>query len=84
MHGYVVVKHTRRPSGSVYPVLHRLASYGWLSSQWEEDWRPILTRAPRRLYALTDDGARLAGQLLAERRPHGKEKAADGRPAVTD
>jgi PadR family transcriptional regulator, regulatory protein PadR len=49
-------------SGTVYPILHRLAADGWLSAH-QEDIDPAVERRPaRRLYAITG-----VGQVNAER-----------------
>lgn len=56
--GLQIAKKARRPTGSVYPILARLESAGWVESTWEEeDGR---RGARRRLYKLTPDGAQAA------------------------
>ena len=72
-HGYDLGKQTGLASGTLYPILMRLAERGLLSSRWEEPERP--GRPPRHAYRLTTDGAELARSRLAEadaagRRPH--------------
>ena len=56
--GLKIIKASGRPAGSVYPILERLESSGWVSSIWEaDDSRP---GPRRRYYELTDDGATAA------------------------
>ena len=56
--GMLVIKRTGRPAGSVYPILERLESAGWVTSLWEADNERNGPR--RRLYELTSDGAEAA------------------------
>ena len=61
--GLKIIKSSGRPAGSVYPILERLESHGWVSSMWEaDDSRP---GPRRRYYALTDDGATAARAAIA-------------------
>jgi len=61
--GLLVIKTSGRPAGSVYPILERLESNGWVSSSWEaDDSRP---GPRRRYYELTDDGATAARAAIA-------------------
>jgi predicted transcriptional regulator len=56
--GLALIKKSGRPAGSVYPILERLETAGWVSSQWEQD---VARSGPRRrYYQLTDDGASAA------------------------
>lgn len=60
-HGYALMQETGLKSGSLYPLLIRLADDGFLDSAWEE------VRAdarPRRLYRLTPSGRSLAHNRL--------------------
>lgn len=61
--GLAIVTSTGRPSGTVYPILARLETAGWLRSEWE-DAAPS-DRPRRRYYSLTDDGRTEAHALLA-------------------
>lgn len=76
-YGYDLAKTTSLASGTLYPILARLAARGYLDRQWEAD--PDPGRPPRHLYRLTPDGlefARAAHQQAAQadadrRRPPG-------------
>jgi DNA-binding PadR family transcriptional regulator len=46
--------------GTLYPLLRRLESQGWLASEWRTDDGP-----PRRYYTLSPDGARHYRSLSA-------------------
>jgi DNA-binding PadR family transcriptional regulator len=60
-HGYDLCRETGLESGSMYPILMRLADRGLLETAWEKD--PPPGRPPRHLYRLTGDGAKLAREL---------------------
>ena len=48
----------RLKSGSLYPILQKLETVGWLTSRWEhEDHARSRGRPPRRYYRLTATGA---------------------------
>lgn len=36
-HGFAIAKETKRPTGSVYPILARLERFGWVESYWESE-----------------------------------------------
>ncbi len=57
-HGYDLSKRTGLPSGTLYPILIRLADRGLLHSRWEPAPQP--GRPPRHTYRLTADGLRAA------------------------
>jgi DNA-binding PadR family transcriptional regulator len=75
-YGLDLMKLTGQPSGTLYPVLHRLQAAGWLAAHWEEIDPVAAGRPARRYYLLTPDGVRAARQALAELRA----LAPDGRP----
>lgn len=77
--GLVVIKHTGRLPGTVYPVLERLERLGWLTSSWEDDADRAGPR--RRLYEFTAEGRPAAEALLAERAARRDAASAPGRPA---
>lgn len=51
-------------SGTLYPILLRLESAGWLNSKWEKVDPSEVRRPRRRLYRLTGEGQRRATQVL--------------------
>jgi DNA-binding PadR family transcriptional regulator len=53
-HGYELLIETGVKSGSLYPMLMRLAERGLLEATWERD-SPV-GRPPRHLYRLTSQG----------------------------
>jgi PadR family transcriptional regulator len=53
-HGYDLARATGLKSGSLYPILARLADQGLLEAQWEQVI--VLGRPPRHLYRLTPTG----------------------------
>ncbi|WP_241985740.1 helix-turn-helix transcriptional regulator [Cryobacterium sp. TmT3-12] len=61
--GLKIVKVTRRPAGSVYPILERLERLGWTTSQWDEDNDRAGPR--RRLYLLSDEARASALTVVA-------------------
>lgn len=62
--GLRVVKEAGRKAGTVYPILQRLESLGWIQSSWESD---TTRRGPRRrFYEVTQAGA-AQGQILIAR-----------------
>ena len=68
LHGWAIMKATKRAGPTIYGVLDRLEDAGWITGQWED--QPPNTSTPRRrLYRLTPDGAVAARDLLASRRP---------------
>src|SRR5262249_60539416 len=62
-HGYGIAKDTRLKSGSLYPILIRLADCGLVEARWEEG-RPA-GRPPRHLYRLTPEGLASARAAVA-------------------
>ena len=61
-HGYDLSKQTDLQSGTLYPILMRLAEQGLL----EEGWEPSTTpgRPPRHTYRLTATGVATARDLI--------------------
>jgi DNA-binding PadR family transcriptional regulator len=63
LHGYGIARDTGLKSGSLYPILIRLAERGLVEARWE-DGQP--TGRPRRhLYRLTSEGLASAKAALA-------------------
>ncbi|HXN25183.1 MAG TPA: helix-turn-helix transcriptional regulator [Candidatus Dormibacteraeota bacterium] len=60
-HGYAVAQQTRLQSGTLYPMLMRLAKLKWLETRWEE---PSEVGRPRHLYRLTSEGREWAREEL--------------------
>ncbi len=61
--GLAVIKQSGRPAGSVYPILERLETSGWVTSSWEHD--DERTGPRRRFYELTAEGATAARSAIA-------------------
>jgi PadR family transcriptional regulator PadR len=76
-HGYLLAKQTGLASGTLYPILIRLADRHLIEARWEDE-QPA-GRPRRHLYRLTADGlaaartalnqAALAEEAAARRRP---------------
>jgi PadR family transcriptional regulator PadR len=73
-HGYLIAKQTGLASGTLYPILIRLAERRLIDARWEDD-QPA-GRPRRHLYRLTADGLVIARVALAE-------AAAKRRPAAS-
>jgi PadR family transcriptional regulator, regulatory protein PadR len=68
LHGWAMMKATKRSGPTVYGVLDRLEDAGWISGRWEDE-NPEPGKPRRRLYRLTPTGASSAQEVLTERRP---------------
>jgi PadR family transcriptional regulator PadR len=66
-HGYDIAKETGLKSGTLYPILIRLADRGLVESCWESE-QPA-GRPRRHLYRLTAEGLAAAAQASAARTP---------------
>ena len=77
-HGYDLARETGLKSGTLYPILIRLADRGLMEACWEEG-RPA-GRPPRHLYRLSSDGLARAQAALAAAPPAASRPAA--RPAA--
>jgi PadR family transcriptional regulator, regulatory protein PadR len=62
-HGYDLASETGLKSGSLYPILVRLADRELVDARWEEE-QPA-GRPRRHLYRLTDDGMAAVSAALA-------------------
>ncbi|WFE41605.1 PadR family transcriptional regulator [Micromonospora sp. WMMD998] len=76
-YGLDLMRLTGLPSGTLYPVLHRLQAADWLAADWEAVDPVAAGRPARRYYRLTGEGTRSARLALAEvraltpaQRPH--------------
>lgn len=63
-YGYALSQRTGLKSGTLYPILVRLAEQGWLDTKWSEPDAP--GRPPRHTYRLTAEGAKSARERIAE------------------
>jgi DNA-binding PadR family transcriptional regulator len=63
-YGYAISQQSGLQSGTLYPILVRLADQGWLETRWIESEQP--GRPSRHTYRLTGEGAKSARQKLAE------------------
>ncbi len=79
--GYVLAQRAGVFSGTLYPLLRRLESEGWLAAGWEDPATITDGRPPRRYYTLTPTGRSELGALAAlalstptpsPRRSHGR------------
>ncbi len=68
LHGWAIMKATKRSGPTVYGVLDRLEDIRWISGRWEEE-NPEPGKPRRRLYRLTPTGVIGAREILRERRP---------------
>lgn len=68
LHGWAIMRATKRSGPTVYGVLDRLEDTGWISGRWEDD-NPEPGKPRRRLYSITPTGIAGARDLLRERRP---------------
>jgi PadR family transcriptional regulator PadR len=62
-YGYEISQRTGLKSGTLYPILIRLAEQGWLETRWaapEREGRPA-----RHTYRLTAEGSRAAAATVA-------------------
>lgn len=56
VYGTELIVATGLESGTLYPILHRLESAGWVSSRWEKPSQATSGRQRRRYYRLTKSG----------------------------
>jgi PadR family transcriptional regulator, regulatory protein PadR len=63
-HGYALARQTGLKSGTLYPILIRLADRGLVEACWQEE--PAPGRPRRHLYRLTADGLATAATAVAE------------------
>ncbi|MER7280579.1 PadR family transcriptional regulator [Dactylosporangium sp. NPDC000244] len=64
-YGYDLASEVHLKSGSLYPILVRLADRGLLETSWEPG---VGSRPPRHLYRLTGAGREFVAVLTAEQR----------------
>jgi PadR family transcriptional regulator PadR len=72
-YGFELMQQAGLASGTLYPILARLESAGWIVGQLESIDPVQVGRPPRRFYTLTGEGAQSAhrelARLSAELRP---------------
>lgn len=68
LHGWAIMKATKRSGPTVYGVLDRLEDTGWIDGWWEDE-NPEPGKPRRRFYAITPTGVIGAREILRERRP---------------
>ncbi len=80
-HGYALAKQTGLKSGTLYPILVRLAGLGLVEACWQDEPQP--GRPRRHLYRLTADGlAAAAGAGVAEHAARAERRPPLARPGV--
>ncbi|HEX8413257.1 MAG TPA: PadR family transcriptional regulator [Sphingomicrobium sp.] len=62
-YGYDLMQETGLKSGTLYPLLMRLADHGLLETEWRPPVAPA--RTPRHMFRLTGEGKSTAHALLA-------------------
>jgi PadR family transcriptional regulator, regulatory protein PadR len=73
-HGYALARHTGLKSGTLYPILIRLADQGLVEACWQDE--PVPGRPRRHLYRLTAAGLASATAALASAAERATEQAA--------
>jgi PadR family transcriptional regulator PadR len=64
-YGLDLMRATRQPSGTLYPILTRLQDAGWVVAEWEDIDPATEGRPARRYYRLTPDGLATARTEVA-------------------
>jgi PadR family transcriptional regulator PadR len=80
LHGYLVAKQPGLASGTLYPILIRLADRGLIEAQWEDE-QPA-GRPRRHLYRLTSDGLVAARTAVAQATPTRQPASGRTRPRL--
>ena len=75
-HGYALARQTGLKSGTLYPILIRLADRGLVEACWQDE--PAPGRPRRHLYRLTSAGLASATGALASAAEWAAEQAAAG------
>jgi PadR family transcriptional regulator PadR len=78
-YGYDLSRETSLASGTLYPILMRLAAQQLLDTGWEASDEP--GRPPRHTYRLTTDGIALAKARVAAAAPQSSARPARARTA---
>ena len=64
--GADIMKATKLPSGTVYPMLSRMETAGWVRAEWEDVDPSEAGRPRRRFYFLTGAGQRAANTAFIQ------------------
>jgi PadR family transcriptional regulator, regulatory protein PadR len=65
-YGLEISRTSGLPTGSIYPILTRLETAGWITSAWEEINESEAGRRRRRYYRLTSDGTQQAQEAVLD------------------
>jgi len=65
-YGLEISRESGLPTGSIYPILTRLETAGWVTSAWENIDESKQGRRRRRYYRLTAEGAKSAQDEVAK------------------
>lgn len=79
LHGWAIMRATKRSGPTVYGVLDRLEDMSWVTGEWETQ-NPDPSKPRRRFYRLTPTGHIGAVELLRERRPAALRRCAAPKP----
>ncbi|WP_228539359.1 PadR family transcriptional regulator [Nocardia sp. XZ_19_385] len=87
-YGLAISERTRLPTGSIYPIMTRLETAGWVTSAWEDIDESAEGRRKRRYYQLTQEGASAAHSEISKMRqrlaPVEEKTRPDWRPAAPE
>src|SRR5436309_365796 len=73
-YGLEMAKAAKLPGGTIYPILARLETAGWVTGEWEDIDPATEGRRPRRYYRLTRLGTLSAQEELEELLPNRANK----------
>jgi PadR family transcriptional regulator, regulatory protein PadR len=74
-YGYDISRNTGMKSGTLYPILMRLAERKLLDTRWET---PDPGKPPRHMYRFTPEGLRFARENAPDRSAHSARRVALG------
>ena len=77
VHGWAIMRATKRSGPTIYGVLDRLEDMGWIEGRWETE-NPEPGKPRRRFYRLTPTGRTKARSLLEDRRPTALQPSPNG------
>ena|ERR1051326_8084005 len=77
LHGWAIMKSTKRSGPTIYKILERLEKAEWVTAAWEE-LPPETNKPRRRFYKLTGQGAAEARAVLIKR----ERQASTTRPVL--